>query len=78
METGPMCTADQRCCNQGLTFESLHTDPLTRMMMDSDGVSFDQLATVLTDVRSAINAREFTAAGGAGAEDRYRLSSSNR
>ena len=73
-----MCTADQRCCSKGLTFESLLTDPLTRMMMDSDGVTFDQLATVLTDVRSAITAREFAASGAASGSDLYRLSSSNR
>jgi hypothetical protein len=78
METGPMCTADQNCCSKGLTFESLLTDPLTRMMMDSDGVSFDQLATVLTDVRSAINAREIAAVGAGLPGDLYRLSSSNR
>jgi hypothetical protein len=61
METGPMCTADQQCCSKPLTFETLLTDPLTRMLMDSDGVSFDQLAMVLTGVRTAITAREFEA-----------------
>ncbi len=61
METRPMCTADRGCCNETLTFETLMTDPLTRLVMKSDGVSFDQLATVLTDARSAIRAREFAA-----------------
>jgi hypothetical protein len=65
METGPMCTADRDCCNEALTFETLMTDPLTRLVMKSDGVSFDQLATVLTDARSAIRAREFAAQTGA-------------
>lgn len=59
-----MCTADRDCCNDALTFETLLTDPLTRLMMNSDGVSFDQLATVLTDARSAIRAREFAIESG--------------
>lgn len=61
METGPMCTTGRGCCHEALTFETLMTDPLTRLVMQSDGVSFDQLATVLTDARSAIRAREFAA-----------------
>lgn len=65
METGSMCTTDRGCCNEALTFETLMTDPLTRLVMKSDGVSFDQLATVLTDARSAIRAREFAAQAGA-------------
>ncbi len=60
-----MCTADQGCSHEALTFETLMTDPLTRLVMKSDGVSFDQLATVLTDARSAIRARE-CAAGASG------------
>lgn len=61
METGPMCTADRGFCYEALTFETLMTDPLTRLVMQSDGVTFDQLATVLTDARSAIRAREVAA-----------------
>jgi hypothetical protein len=58
-----MCTPNQRCCDGGLTFESLLADPLTKMMMDSDGVSIAQLAAVLTGVRAAIDIREVKACG---------------
>lgn len=41
-----------------LTFESMLTDPLTRLVMDSDGVTSADLLAVMEVVRKAVVARE--------------------
>jgi hypothetical protein len=41
-----------------LSFETLLTDPMTRMVMESDGVSVAELIKVLEDARDAIALRE--------------------
>jgi hypothetical protein len=41
-----------------LTFESMLTDPLIRAVMDSDGVTVDDLVAVLEAAQRAIAARE--------------------
>jgi hypothetical protein len=41
-----------------LTFESLLRDPLTRLLMDADGVSVDELAKVLWAACDGMRARE--------------------
>ncbi len=53
-----MCNADGTCCRGTLTFETLLSDPLTRMMMESDGVSVAQLTEILTVARIALTQRE--------------------
>ncbi len=47
-------------CNSGaaLTFESLLSDPLTRLMMDADGVTVDDFVAVMQVARDAMAARE--------------------
>jgi hypothetical protein len=40
-----------------LTFETLVSDPLTRMLMDADGVTPDELAAVMHAARKAVAAR---------------------
>ncbi|MCW3476206.1 hypothetical protein OL599_16625 [Rhodovastum sp. RN2-1] len=52
-----MCTHDAR----PLTFETMLSDPLIRMVMDSDGVTLDELVAVLEVAREAIVAREAVA-----------------
>ncbi|MBU6499059.1 MAG: hypothetical protein KGJ41_02325 [Rhodospirillales bacterium] len=52
-----MCRDDMR----PLTFESLLRDPLIRMVMDSDGVSVDDVVEVLEVARAAVVAREHRA-----------------
>jgi hypothetical protein len=44
-----------------LTFESMLSDPLIRLVMDSDGVTIDELVEVLEIARAAIVAREHSA-----------------
>lgn len=44
-----------------LTFESLLTDPLVRLVMASDGVSLSELISVLEVAREAVAAREAAA-----------------
>lgn len=45
------------CC-PGLTFETLVTDPLTRLVMESDGVSLAELVAVLEAAGEAVARRE--------------------
>jgi hypothetical protein len=49
-----MCQDDQRA----LTFETMLSDPMIRLMMASDGVSFSELVGVLEVARAAVAARE--------------------
>jgi len=49
-----MCQDDQRA----LTFETMLSDPLIRLMMASDGVSLSELVEVLEVARAAVAARE--------------------
>jgi len=44
-----------------LTFETMLTDPMIRLVMDSDGVSLQDLVNVLETARAAIVAREAAA-----------------
>jgi hypothetical protein len=48
-----MCQDDVR----PLTFEALLSDPLTRLVMEADGVSLDDLIEVLEAARNALAAR---------------------
>ncbi len=41
-----------------LTFETMLSDPLIRLMMASDGVSMAELVTVMEVARAAVAARE--------------------
>ena len=41
-----------------LTFETLLTDKLTRLVMESDGVSTEELVAVLTAARNRVAAPE--------------------
>jgi hypothetical protein len=52
-----MCWDDAR----PLTFENLLRDPLVRMVMDSDGVTVQELVEVLEVARAAVVDREMTA-----------------
>ena len=52
-----MCQNGQR----GLTFETLLTDPLVRLMMEADGVTPQDLVTPLLVARDAVAARELAA-----------------
>ena len=45
-------------CDGALTFESLLTDPLIRLVMDSDGVSVAEMIAVLEAAGHAIELRE--------------------
>jgi hypothetical protein len=54
-----MCKDDARL----LTFETMLTDPLIRMVMDSDGVSMEEFVSVMETARSAIAARELATLG---------------
>jgi hypothetical protein len=49
-----MCQDDHRA----LTFETMLSDPLIRMMMASDGVSLAEFVNVLEVAREAVAARE--------------------
>lgn len=44
-----------------LTFETMLSDPLIRLVMDSDGVSVQELVAVLETARAAVVAREVVA-----------------
>ncbi len=44
--------------HRSLSFETLLTDPMTRMVMESDGVSVAELIKVLEQARDAIAVRE--------------------
>ena len=50
----PICRGDRRA----LTFETMLSDPLIRLVMASDGVSVSELVTVLEVARAAVAARE--------------------
>src|SRR5258708_7848274 len=52
-----MCQSD----SQQLTFETLLSDPLVRLVMQSDGVSTADLVAVLEIAREAVVAREAVA-----------------
>jgi hypothetical protein len=54
-----MCQDEQRA----LTFETILTDPLIRLMMASDGVSLAELVNVLEVAREAVAAREAVLVG---------------
>jgi hypothetical protein len=41
-----------------LDFEALLSDPMTRLLMESDGVSVQDLVQIFEDVRDAIARRE--------------------
>jgi hypothetical protein len=45
-------------CGCGLTFETFLTDPLIRLVMDSDGVSPAEMAAVLEAAGQAMERRE--------------------
>lgn len=47
-----------QCGANSLNFEAMLTDPLIRLVMDSDGVSLRELVAVLEVAREAIRARE--------------------
>jgi len=49
-----VCAHDAR----PLTFESMLSDPLIRLIMDSDGVTVGELVAVMEVARSAVVARE--------------------
>ena len=55
-----MCQDDPNCCDdrRALTFETMLSDPLIRLMMESDGVSLAELVEVLEVAREAVAARE--------------------
>lgn len=46
------------CDDAALTFEALLTDPLTRLMMDADGVTVGDLVAAMQVARDAMAARE--------------------
>ncbi len=50
-----------RCDRSPLTFRTLLSDPLIRLMMDRDGVSVEELVEVLEVARAAVAARETAA-----------------
>ena len=47
--------------NQTLTFETMLSDPLIRMVMRSDGVGMAEMVAVLEAAREAVMARELRA-----------------
>ena len=55
-----MCGDDRfRSADQSaLTFETMLTDPMIRLVMDSDGVTMAEMVTVLAGAREALAARE--------------------
>ncbi len=54
-------TQDCRCDASPLTFRSMLTDPLIRLVMERDGVSVEALVDVLETARAAVAAREAAA-----------------
>jgi hypothetical protein len=54
MEGLAMCREDAR----RLTFETMLTDPLIRLVMDADGVGVPDLLAVMQVARQALAARE--------------------
>ena len=61
METAVMCDTIDTCSQRALSFETMLTDPLIRLMMDSDGVSVADMVNVLTGARDALAQREMDA-----------------
>ena len=56
-----MCDTIHTCSQSALSFETMLTDPLIRLMMDSDGVSVEDMVNVLTGARDALVQREMDA-----------------
>jgi hypothetical protein len=56
-----MCKENRVCSERALTFETMLTDPLIRLVMDSDGVSMNEMVEVLSIAREAIVRREMQA-----------------
>jgi hypothetical protein len=58
-----MCQDNAICQDNArpLTFETMLSDPLIRMVMDSDGVTLPELLEVLEVARAAMVTREATA-----------------
>jgi hypothetical protein len=49
----------QLCCDtRPLSFETMLSDPLIRLVMESDGVTVNELVNVLEVARNAVVARE--------------------
>ncbi len=55
------CSDHQGPGHRALSFETLLTDPMTRMVMESDGVSLAELVSVLERARDAVARREIPA-----------------
>lgn len=53
-----MCCGSPEDSDRLLTFETMLTDPLIRMVMDSDGVSLSDMVDVLAAAREALAQRE--------------------
>lgn len=53
-----MCIPPTICSDRSLTFETMLSDPMIRLMMDSDGVTVRELVEVLSTARDAIVLRE--------------------
>jgi len=51
-----MCIGHSPCDATPLTFETMLTDPMIRLMMDSDGVSTAELTSLLYRARSGVSA----------------------
>ena len=56
-----MCSDSQFCSDRALSFESMLTDPLIRLVKDSDGVTVSDMVDVLTTAREALVQREIRA-----------------
>jgi len=50
-----MCTPNQRCDSSPLTFETMLTDPMIRLMMESDGVSLAEFTGLLHQTQVAVS-----------------------
>jgi hypothetical protein len=66
MDMTSLCKFDLR----PLTFETMLSDPLIRLVMDSDGVTVPELVAVMEVAREAVVAREALAIGQAMARPR--------
>lgn len=53
-----MCTGSACDTSRPLTFETLLTDPLIRLVMLSDGVTLAEMVDVMVTARQALVARE--------------------
>jgi hypothetical protein len=52
------CCEHRTSDHRSLDFEALLSDPMTRLLMESDGVSVQDLVQIFEDVRDAIARRE--------------------